>query len=503
MSGLSFYYDCVLEVSDDDILRIFPSENNNNNNLALGAKANENRVDAALDYFKTKILLLDTKEKVNDNKNTKFILTHGDYWIDSDKKTVYFPFLSNIEIEVFRMGAVQGIAEDLNVEQVKYKDDNGNDKTFAAQYIAPYNCIVKISFSIPESISRYLPAWEWIPKILFAKIITCKVLKLFPLYKSNNLSELDKYSVIINELTSVDFNTEAFNPINSSGNGNDISFTRTFAGVSQKIYKKVTTEEYKKKRREDAIKEQEKKGNNKEELTVDKKVNSEKKEETSKIADAKSGFNNIMSAIGDIREEEKEDNGKKIPKLSFISKDLDFENVYFIEDTASESNGLLQYSALYNRMEKVHTFIPDTLDIYLSEPTFKSTKANSDTKKELSNSSISESGVAVQSSVANSEYIDVAIKNNPSIVGKKPDAFAMTVTLPFPIVDISLFDTVELIDSWLGLYDGFWKVLKINMKLDEKGQVNQQLNIVPSHFFVLASQKTEITEKKMPTKEGE
>lgn len=503
MSGFAFYYDCVLEISDDDILRIFPPEKEGDNILNLGAKSsvpNVTAISSAADLSGG--ISLSVSDSNNANKNTKFILSYGDYNIDIEKKTITFPFLSNMEIEVFRMGAVQGITEDLNVEKVDYTDDNGNKKTFAAQYIAPYNCIVKMSFSIPEAISRFLPAWEWIPKILFARRITSKYLKLFPLYKSNAFSELENASIIINDLVSVDFNTEAFNPLSSSGNGNEISFTRTFAGVTQKIYKIVKTSEYQDKRRKKAIAENEEKlKNNGREITVDEVVDQNRNDNNDKINDNRNGFTNVLSSIGNEREEEKEEVGKKIPKISFVSNEIDFENIYFVEDTASESNGFLQYSALYSRMEKLHTFIPDTFDIYTSEPVFKSTKVDNGSKKvELPNQNIKESGASAQNNVANSKYIDSAIQNNPSIVGKKPDAFAMTISLPFPIANINLFDTVELTNSWLGLYDGFWKVLKINMKLDEKGFLTQQLNIIPSHFFTLASQKVEVKETKIEIK---
>jgi len=516
ISSLTAIYSCKLETDDNELFKIGEINNSISRNKAK---------------IKT-----ETEVKTDKNNNSKklnkscFDMTFGYFEIKRDDKRyedyVFFPFLDSFEINVLSQNSIRDIipidkrTKPKDIIDEETKETNNGSKAGSVKMVNQYNCTVKMNFKIPAQLRRNPDAELVFQKLILSQSITSKLLQIN--YISSPLIEGDDDTMFIFDMKNIDFG-DGFNPINSSNGYEELSFSRLFAGYvtsSKETHKllKSREKEFNKKTILSQEVQFEQETLAKEKKRMDVANETSKTQLATNIVKLEKSIKNKESVIKEIietngfsrkgsflSESEKQSKYYHEPfKVTFLpEEDIDFTNVWYAEDTSTDSPGILQLSIineyLHNRQYVDHgNYGVFTLKpiIHEKDVSINGDKINLDkNKKSIHNTVTAKSNV---SSVINQEN-DRARSDFSKKIGK---AFRLNVVLPRAILQVQVYDLIELRNSVFGVYDGLWRVMQNHIVYSENGQIRQELNlIINSRFIDKYDKKTNVKIKRMTDKQ--
>lgn len=441
---------------------------------------------------KNKTLSVSKKEKkqgtIREDEPLTYVMTYGKLGISPDGKTIYFPFLSKIDIKIMEINALQSIngiawqkAGLTEAVDVSYKNKDGVKQTnTGSRDKKMFNCLVTIEFSIP-AILQNNPSYNYaMVKLALSRDLYAKE------FTMNYLHDSEKF--IITDLTSFDFDSEAFNPINSSG-FEDLQFSRKFVGYAnvvdinkrKKARSKRKSKQYKSDEEWFAKKKTLSNLPKKEQIKAYKAHLAELKKFKRLEYQYKAG--NPSSNIP-LEEEtptdyqEKQDGYNYI--VSFIPYNIDFKKVYLAEDSAMEGSGLVQVLSVLDEVKNIGTVDYNTFDVKLVTPSGR--PATNISARELNGSKIANDKMSIVDYDEGGDEMASSYHEtfNSELLGKaNPRAFNLTISLPRAILRAEIFQDILIYGSRFGIYDGYWRIFEVDLAYEENGQITQELKIKP------------------------
>jgi len=479
-------------------------------------KIGENKYNS-LNFFEKEVVVSETEKKTNKKvaeDKSCFNMTFGYFNIRDEKvgsftDYVDFPFLESIEIEAFRIGSVAGvIPEHYRTNSKRIIDDDENptvEKGYDLGTIKKglnYNCTIRLNFKVPAQLRRYPDIEKVIEKLLLSlHLSSAKGLNIKYLSTPHESGSEDQLT--IEDMKSIDYSSE-FNPINSSSGFEELSFSRLFAGYlsdgSDTLRKQEEINEglLKIEKEYEALDKESKKAENNISNSAtdeDKKINAQKLADIErKKKEKKDALKAQLTSRGknqhgnQIREFEKKSAHYSISnpfKITFISRDeIDFTNMWYADDTSAENIGIYQLHVVHEYLNERQYMEPGTYDVFTLKPVDKKdynvnkeNKVSKDPNKRLSRNK----------SMIGKNNVTNSINKESDIPGtrfeKAPAAFTLRVSLPRAILQLQILDTVELVNSVFGAYDGLWKVMKNTITYSETGQVTQEIDLITAKNF--------------------